>query len=468
MFKHKRSVLWLLGVLAMSITYHSIAQTNPPNIVFILADDLGYGDLASYGHRHITTPHLDQLAKEGIKFTNFYSPSPLCSPARAGFLTGRTPYRTGIQSWIPQGENIYLRKEEITIATLLKEQGYQTFLAGKWHLNGGLDDPKHPQPEDHGFDKWLACHAFAIPNHKNPTNFYEDGQALGKLEGFSAAIAVNKAIEYLTNRDKTKPFFLFLPMAEVHSEIASPDAFNAMYSEFTDGEIDLENLANRGPGEYYANVSYMDHQIGRLLKTLDEMALRENTIVIFTSDNGPVTTDWRRWWEVNMYGETGGLRGRKADLYDGGLRVPCLIRYLNHITPSTVTDEPAQGYDILPTLCALLNIPVPNDRVIDGINLAPIFDNQPLNRKDPLFWAFETRPGDAPQGYEYAVRSGKWKLISDKTVEKTLLYNLETDPYETRELSEKHPAIVQRLTTFIKMKKEQIQKELLRPRSSIE
>ena len=163
-------------------------------------------------------------------------------------------------------------------------------MAGKWHLNGGLDDPKHPQPEDHGFDKWLACHAFAIPNHKNPTNFYEDGQALGKLEGFSAAIAVNKAIEYLTNRDKTKPFFLFLPMAEVHSEIASPDAFNAMYSEFTDGEIDLENLANRGPGEYYANVSYMDHQIGRLLKTLDEMALRENTIVIFTSDNGPVTT----------------------------------------------------------------------------------------------------------------------------------------------------------------------------------
>ena len=162
------------------------------------------------------------------------------------------------------------------------------------------------------------------------------------------------------------------------------------------------------------------------------------------------------------------MRGRKADLYDGGLRVPCMIRYPNHITPGTVTDEPAQGYDILPTLCGLLNIAVPNDRAIDGINLVPIFDKQPLDRKDPLFWAFETRPGDAPQGYEYAVRSGKWKLISDKTVEKTLLYNLETDPYETRELSEKHPAIVQRLTTFIKMKKEQIQKDLLRPRSSIE
>ncbi len=465
MVQKNKWIIAIIVVLLTSIEINLLAQKNQPNIIFILADDLGYGDLACYGHRHIKTPHLDKLADEGVKFTNFYSPSPLCSPARAGFLTGRTPYRTGIKSWIPQGQAIYLRQEERTIATILKEQGYQTFLAGKWHLNGGLADKKHTQPQDHGFDKWLALHAFALPTHKNPNNFFEDGKAMGEMEGFSADIAVDKSIEYLTNRDKSKPFFLYLPMAEVHSEIASPDNFNAQYSQFTDGEIDLKNLKNRGPGEYYANVAYMDDQIGRLLTTLDNMNLRENTIVIFTSDNGPVTSDWRRWWEVNMYGETGGLRGRKADLYEGGLRVPCMIRYPNHILPGSLTHEPAHGYDLLPTICGLLNIPTPTDRVIDGINLSPIFDNQILDRNNPLFWAFQTRPGDAPEGYLYAVRDKKWKLISNKTIEKTLLYNLDTDPYETKELSQQHPEVVQKLTDFIKKQKESIQNDSLRPKS---
>ncbi len=200
----------LLGLLLLS-TISLDGQESRPNVVFILADDLGYGDLACYGHRHLKTPHLDQLAQEGMTFSNFYSPSPLCSPARAAFLTGRTPYRTGIKSWIPQGENVYLHQQELTLANLLKQHNYQTFLSGKWHLNGGLDDPTHPQPNDHGFDKWLALHAFAIPNHKNPNNFFEDGKALGELEGFAAQIAVDKAMAYLEGRDPRKPFFLYLP-----------------------------------------------------------------------------------------------------------------------------------------------------------------------------------------------------------------------------------------------------------------
>jgi len=464
MIKRKRSIITLLFLIIFISPSLLQAQSTQPNIVFILADDLGYGDLASYGHRHIKTPNLDKLADEGIKLTNFYSPSPLCSPARAGFLTGRTPYRTGIQSWIPQGQDIYLHKGELTIATLLKKEGYQTFLAGKWHLNGGLDDAKHAQPNDHGFDKWMALHAFATPNHKNPDNFYEDGKALGEIEGFSAELAVNKSIEYIENREEEKPFFLYLPMAEVHSEIASPDDFNAMYSEFTKGEVDLKNLQDRGPGEYYANVTYMDFQIGRLLKKLDDLGLRENTIVIFTSDNGPVTNDWRRWWEVNMYGETGGLRGRKADLYEGGLRVPCMIRYPKQIIAGSASDEPAHGVDILPTICGLLNLTIPTDRVVDGIDISPIFNQQNLARKDPLFWAFQTRSGDAPEGYLYSVRKGKWKMIVDEKVEKTLLYNLESDPYETRELSQKHPEIVTELSSFIKKQKESIKEDALRPK----
>lgn len=439
------------------------SQYSQPNVVFILADDLGYGDLASYGHRHLKTPHLDQLAQEGMTFSNFYSPSPLCSPARAAFLTGRTPYRTGIKSWIPQGEDVYLHEQELTLATLLKQHNYQTFLSGKWHLNGGLDNPAHPQPHDHGFDKWLALHAFATPNHKNPNNFFEDGKALEQIEGFAAQIAVDKAIEYLGNRDPEKPFFLFLPLAEPHSEIASPDEFNDMYQEFTQGEIDLEKTSARGPGEYYANVSHMDFQIGRLLQKIKELQLKQNTIVIFTSDNGPVTADWRQWWEVNMYGETGGLRGRKGDLYEGGLRVPCLIRYPQLIKPGSKSNEPTHGYDIFPTLCKLLNIPLPKDRELDGIDISPVFEEKKLKREAPLFWAFRTGLGNKAETFQYAVRWDKWKMIATETLHKTLLYDLELDPYETKELSTQFPEIVSQLKAFIQKKKDSIANDPLRP-----
>lgn len=451
-----------LLLLLMAPTFLS-AQISRPNIVFILADDLGYGDLASYGHRHVETPHLDQLAKEGLKLTNFYSPSPLCSPARAGFLTGRTPYRTGIKSWIPQGEEIYLHQQELTLASLLKRHNYQTFLSGKWHLNGGLANKQHPQPNDHGFDKWLALHGFATPNHKNPNNFFEDGKALGETKGFAAEIAVDKAIEYIDARDSQKPFFLFLPLAEVHSEIASPDEFNKKYQDFTDGEIDLEKLEGRGPGEYYANISHMDFQIGRLLQKLEDVQLEGNTIVIFTSDNGPVTTDWRKWWEVNMYGETGGLRGRKGDLYEGGLRIPCLIRYPKQIAPGTVSEEPTHGYDLFPTLCSLLDIPIPDDRSIDGIDITPLFRQEPLTRQEPLFWAFKTALGNQAENYQYAVRWNQWKMIATESLGKTLLYDLEKDPYETRELSQQYPDIVAILKGKIQEKKTDIANDPLRP-----
>lgn len=457
------TILVLPFCLLLFLPKALFGQKSKPNVVFILADDLGYGDLASYGHRHLKTPYLDQLAQEGISFSNFYSPSPLCSPARAAFLTGRTPYRTGIKSWIPQGEDVYLHKQELTLATVLKQHNYQTFLSGKWHLNGGLDDPNHPQPNDHGFDKWLALHAFATPNHKNPNNFFEDGKALGKIEGFAAQIAVDKAMAYLEDRDPEKPFFLYLPLAEPHSEIASPDEFNARYQEFTEGEIDLEKLSDRGPGEYYANVSHMDFQIGRLLQKMDELGLNENTIVIFTSDNGPVTADWRQWWEVNMYGETGGLRGRKGDLYEGGLRVPCLIRYPQHIKPGSITEEPTHGYDIFPTLCKLLNIPLPNDRELDGIDISPVFQEKQLERKDPLFWAFRTALGNQAETFEYAVRWDKWKLIATASLDKTLLYDLEKDPYETRELTRQFPTIVAQLKAFIQKKKNSIASDPIRP-----
>lgn len=461
-----RILIFFLSTLCSScfLPDNLFAQESRPNIVFILADDLGYGDLGSYGHEIIETPHLDQLAKEGMSFTNFYSPSPLCSPSRAGMLTGRTPYRTGIKSWIPEGKDVYLRKEEITLSSLLKKEGYETFALGKWHLNGGLDDAKHPNPDEHGFDYWMLNHAFALPTHKDPDNFFKNGEALGVVKGYSAQIVVDEAFQRLENRKQDKPFFLYLPLNEPHSEIASPDSFNARYSSYTKGEIDLENLSDRGPGEYYANISFLDAQVGRLLKKLNDLGLRDNTLLIFTSDNGPVTNQWRFWWEVNMYGSTGGLRGRKADLFEGGLRVPCIIRYPGKIEAGSLSDIPWQGYDLLPTVCGILNIDIPKDRVLDGEDMSGILSGQSVQRKKPLFWAFETRPFDDPVGYAYALRAGDWKLITDLQLEKTLLYNLSKDPHEVRELSKEEPERVKELLREVKEFVESIEADKLRPR----
>ena len=434
-------------VLWLCVAMHTYAQ--PPNILFILADDLGYGDLGCYGHRFIQTPNLDLLAQQGMNLSNFYAPSPLCSPSRAGMLTGRTPYRTGIKSWIPENDHIYLSAKEITVASLLKKQGYNTFLGGKWHLNGGLENQEHPQPHEHGFDYWFATHNFAIPHHKNPVNFFRNGQPLDKLEGFAAELVVNEAVGWLDTLNREKPFFMFISLHEPHSEIASPDSLNTHYQEFTDGVIDLDHLSDRGPGEYYANVSHLDFQVGRLLQAIKALKLEENTLVIFTSDNGPVTNQWRYWWEVNMYGETGGLRGRKADLFEGGIRVPCILRYPGVIEPGSESDVPLIGYDLLPTMAGLAEAPLPDDRILDGVDFASLFGGDGLTREKPLFWAFQTRKFDDPVGYHYAARDGDWKLILDQQLKSPLLYNLKQDGYEVREVSEKHPEIVNELRAFI-------------------
>lgn len=467
-----RRIFLLLFIAVVSVQI--FAQTKRPNVVFILVDDLGYGDLANYGHPVVKTPNIDNLAKQGMKFTQFYSASPLCSPSRAAFLTGRTPFRTGIKSWIPEGQGIYLHKQEKTLANVLKENGYQTFITGKWHLNAGLNLSNNPQPPDAGFDKWVALHAFPIPNTKNPTNFYDNGKPVGAINGFAGDYAVDKAIEYLDARDKNKPFFLYLPLVEVHGVIASPDRFLKQYSKYTNQPnpqplintiegVDPTGFTARGPGEYYAHVAYMDYVVGRMLQYLKKMKLDENTIVVFASDNGPVTNQWRYSYELNLYGSTGDLRGRKADLYEGGIRVPAMIRYPNHVKAGTISDEPLHGYDLMPTLLNLLNLPIPTDRIIDGQDFSPILKNQPLKRNKPLFWAYETRFADDPEGFVYAARDGDWKIITDEAVEKAMLFNLKNDLYETSDVSRKNPEITARLKTYIKEMKKSIETDPLRP-----
>lgn len=420
------------------------AETASPNVVVIYADDLGYGDLGIYGHHTIQTPHLDQLAREGVRLTNFYAPSPLCSPSRAGLLTGRTPFRSGIRSWIPAGTEVQLEKREITIATLLKNKGYETFLGGKWHLNAGLDIKKQAQPDDHGFDHWLALHAFPIPHNRNPTNFYRNGEPLGEVEGYTGQITIDESIEWLEGRDGSNPFFMYLAMVEPHSTHANPDDTNAIYEHLTRGVPQpipnglpappKEILEARGPGEYYANITYMDAQIGRFLQALEEAGLKDSTIVFFASDNGPVTTVWRNWWEVNLYGSTGGLRGRKGDLFEGGIREPAFIRWPGHIEPGTISDALVSGYDLLPTLASLIGFEVPSDRPIDGEDFSAVLRGEPFHRERPLYWEFDDIAGN-----HYALRDGDWKLLADETLERVSLYNLAEDRFELFDLAREQP-----------------------------
>jgi len=439
--------------LTAAVADAQTTRPRPPNILLIVADDLGYGDLGSYGHHTLKTPALDRLARQGLRFTSYYAASPLCSPSRAAMLTGRTPFRTGIESWIPEGTAVQLGPRELTLATLLKRRGYETYLSGKWHLNGGLDVKAHTQPRDHGFDHALAFHAFAIPNHRNPENFFLDGKPLGRLEGYAAQIVVDQAMSWLEARPRETPFFLYVAFAEPHGTIASPEFFTDLYSAFTRGRPDPfanggavpSDLAARGPGEYYANVTHMDFQIGRLLERVDRLGLRDDTVVVFTSDNGPVTEDWRHWYEVNLYGSTGGLRGRKADLYEGGIRVPAIVRWPGHVSPGTETAAPVIGYDLLPTLAALAGFAVPADRPIDGEDVSPVLRGEAFRRQRPLFWEFED-----DQGFHYALRDGHWKLITDRAFERRRLYDLARDRFEVEDQMAQQPAVATGLLERLK------------------
>jgi arylsulfatase A-like enzyme len=456
-----------LACASLAASLADAQPTRPPNILLVVADDLGYGDLGVYGHHTIKTPALDGLARQGLRFTSYYAASPLCSPSRAAMLTGRTPFRTGIESWIPEGTAVQLGPREITLATLLKRRGYETYLSGKWHLSGGLDVKAHAQPRDHGFDHALAFHAFAIPNHRNPENFFLDGKPLGRLEGYAAQIVADQAISWLEARPRERPFFLYLAFAEPHGTIASPESFTDLYSAFTRGRPEPfanggavpRNLAARGPGEYYANVTHMDFQVGRLLEGLDRLGLRDETVVVFTSDNGPVTEDWRHWYEVNLYGSTGGFRGRKADLYDGGIRVPAIVRWPGHVAPGTETAAPVIGYDLLPTLAALAGAVVPGDRPIDGEDVSPLLRGEAFRRKRPLYWEFED-----DQGFHYALRDGDAKLITDRTFERRRLYDLARDRFEVEDQAAHQPAVVAALLERLKRLAAEVAADPLRPR----
>ena len=399
--------------------------------MIFLADDLGWGDLSCYGHPRIKTPNLDQFAKEGVRFTQAYSACGVCSPSRSSILTGRTPYRNGVWRWLPVGNEAHLRESEITTPELLREAGYETMHSGKWHLNGYFNSDKQPQPDDHGYDWWFATQNNASPSHKDPKNFVRNRKEVGLLKGFSAPLVADEATRWLkTERDPNKPFFLTVWTHEPHLPIESDPEFQKLYAD----------IGNPGVRQHHGNVTQLDHAFGKLMKTLDELGLHGNTFVVFTSDNGPEGSGKGKLsapesQQNRTWGSTGGLRGRKRDSHEGGIRVPGIIRWPGRIEAGSVSEVPIIGSDLFSTALALAGVPVPSDRTIDGVNILPACEGKEVERPVPLFW----RTHIAPTKSHAAMRIGDWKIVADQNLEVFQLYQIQKDWKEENDLAKKHP-----------------------------
>nr|WP_168564586.1 sulfatase-like hydrolase/transferase [Crateriforma spongiae] len=392
------------------------AESNRPNIVVVLADDMGWGDSATYGHELIQTPNLDRLASQGVKFTQCYSACGVCSPSRSAILTGRTPYRNGVYRHLSGNHEAHLRSSEVTYPKLLKAVGYETCHVGKWHLNSRpqFNTAEYPQPGDHGYDYWMATHNNADPSHKNPNNFVRNGDPVGEMQGFSSLLVVQEAAHWLKEiREKAKPFALSVWFHEPHSPIATAPQFSDLYQGH-------ENST------YMGNITQLDAALGKLMIALEEEGVAKDTLVIFSSDNGPVAA---------FGGTTGGLRGGKRSDHEGGIRVPGIARWPGVIQPGTVSDVPVIGTDIFATVLEAAGIPLPSDRTIDGVSMLPAFAGQPVQRKVPLFW----RTHVSPPADRVAMRIGDWKLVGDETLAKFQLYQINEDWKEEHDLSDRYP-----------------------------
>ncbi len=445
--------------LLLALTSHlaSIAHgSDRPNFVLVLADDLGYGDLASYGHPSFQTPNLDRMAAEGARFKDFYVPMPYCAPSRASILTGRYPFRHGVvgNPAPDSGVNNYgLPATEVTIAQVLQQTGYATTCIGKWHL-GHL--PEY-LPIRRGFDSYFGI---LYSNDMRPVQLVEDDRVVEYpvVQGTLTQRYTERALRFIESQAK-RPFFLYLPHAMPHKPLAASDAF---YTPDT-------------PHDLYADaIRELDWSVGQILAKLRELKLDRNTLVVFTSDNGP---SWG--------GSTGGLRGMKGRTWDGGIRVPLIAWWPGHIPVGGVSGEVATSVDLFPTLAGLAGVSLPTDRTLDGLDIFPLMSTQGARSPHDAILAMSG-------GRLQIVRSGKWKLhvrapgtprdstniqnyidssfnfrkpdgttiiapfeqphptrhpgvLTGDPRRDMMLFDLEADPSEQNDIADSHPEVVKRL-----------------------
>jgi arylsulfatase A-like enzyme len=457
----------LLSFLFASSVAQLSAQKKP-NIIIILMDDLGYGDLSCFGASQYKTPHLDQMAKDGVRFTNFLSPQAVCSASRAGLLTGCYPNRIGISGALFPNSAVGINKDEETIAEVLKANGYATGIFGKWHLG----DAERFLPTQHGFDDYVGIPYSndMWPVHydgtRNATNQRKNFPELPLIRGSKPekfiktlddqaqliSILTRESIQFI-EKNKSKPFFMYMPHPMPHVPINASAAFKGKSKQGLYGDVMME----------------MDWSVGEILKTLKRLKIDKNTLVIFTSDNGP----WQNFG--NHAGSTAGLREAKGSSFEGGQRVPFIAQWKGTIQAGNISNALASSIDLLPTICAITNSALPAKK-IDGVNVVSLLqgDEQAEPRKEFLYYYRKNNLE--------AVRKGQWKLVlahPGRTHEGFMpgqdgfpgklredfpfpeaLYDLRRDPGERYDVQSLYPTVLAELRALAEKAREELGDDL--------
>jgi len=433
-------ILLTAVVIALSVIFISCSSEKSarnPNIILILADDLGYGDLSCYGQNKFETPNIDQLAAEGIKFTQHYAGSTVCAPSRCSLMTGlHTGHAQirGNKAVKPEGQ-APMRAGTVTISTLLRQAGYVTGMFGKWGLGspGSDSDPALFFDEFYGYNCQSEAHNY-YPNHlwHNKDKVILDGKS------YSYDLIMQAALDFIRT-NIGRPFFCYMPVTIPHASMHAPkelhDNYRLLYPQF-------ESIIGRYAGAdvvnpiaaFAAMVEHLDDSVNQIMRLIKNLGIEEQTIVMFTSDNGPHREGGH---DPDFWNSNGILRGIKRDLYEGGIRVPLIVRWPNKIKPGSTSEHISAFWDMLPTICDIAGIGKPDN--IDGISMLPTFLGEYQQKHDFLYWEF------TEQGGKQAIRKGNFKAIKldvlknpDADIE---LFNLENDIQESKNIANQHPDI---------------------------
>ncbi|WP_167617187.1 arylsulfatase [Maribellus sediminis] len=458
----KKSILliYLLSFLLISCNSSSKqekAETQKPNIVYILADDLGYGDLSCYGQTHFSTPNIDKLASEGMLFTQHYAGTTVCAPSRSSLMTGQhtghTPIR-GNKGWEPEGQ-WPISEDAFTMAEMLKNAGYATGAFGKWGL-GYIDTEGDPNKQ--GFDKFYGYNCQSLAHNYYPGHLWDNHEKIilednseDKFGTYAPDLIHAKALQFI-EENKDKPFFLYYPTTIPHAELLLPEENLAKYrgkyepekvykgAEPGDNNFRLGRYGSQPESHaaFAAMVDYLDVQVGEIIAKLKEEGIYDNTLIIFTSDNGPHLEGGA---DPDYFNSNGPLKGYKRDLYEGGIRVPMIAVWNGKIVAGSTSDHISAFWDVFPTVAELSGNPAPEN--IDGISFLPTLLGKEQPEHEYMYWEFHEMGG------RQAVRKGNWKLVkyNVRNPEKTSveLYDLSTDIGEENNVAAEHPELVNEL-----------------------
>jgi arylsulfatase A-like enzyme len=437
--RHPLSILFC----ALCVLCGEPASARSPNIVFILADDLGYGDAGCYGQKQILTPNIDRLAQEGIRFTQSYAGSTVCAPSRCALMTGK---HTG-HCTIRGNKLVPLRPDDTTVAELLKAAGYRTGLIGKW----GLGEPGTTGiPNRKGFDYF-----YGYLNQVHAHNYYPDylwkNEAKVPIEGnvvkagvasqraqYSTDLFTREALTFLEQRSD-KPFFLYLAYTLPHANNERGSVEGNGMEVPTDAPYS-DKPWPQPQKNHAAMITRLDADVGKVMKRLKDLGLDDNTIVFFSSDNGPHKEGGA---DPQFFHSSGPLRGFKRDLTEGGIRVPTIVRWPGHVKAGAVSDQVWAFWDFLPTAAELAGAKLPSG--LDGLSIVPtLLAKGEQKHHDYLYWEFHER------GFQQAVRMGDWKGVRLKRGEPLELYDLKTDVGEMRNVAKEHPEVVAKIESYLK------------------